>query len=60
MKLLTAPEVATILGVDKTTVRKNAQLGKLGFRALRIGSRWKFLESDVYNFINGETKTDEN
>lgn len=54
MKLLSAKEVAKILGINETTVRVNARAGKFPFRTLRVGALWKFPEEDVMKFLYGE------
>ena len=54
MKLLSAQEVAKILGVHQTTVRVNAKSGKYPFRTIRVGSLWKFPEDEVMEFLYGE------
>lgn len=54
MKLLTAQQVAKLLGVNETTVRINASKGRLGFRHIKVGSLWKFPEDEVYEYIYGQ------
>lgn len=53
MKLLSTQEVAQILGVSESGVRLNAQKGRLGFRTVRVGSKWKFPDEDVYLYAYG-------
>jgi excisionase family DNA binding protein len=54
MKLLSAKEVAKLLGINQTTVRVNAGKGAYPFRSLRVGALWKFPEEDVMKFLYGE------
>lgn len=54
MKLLTAQQVAKLLGVNETTVRINASKGRLGFRHIKVGSLWKFPEDEVYEYVYGQ------
>ena len=54
MKLLSAQEVAKVLGVNQTTVRMNAKNGKYPFRYIRVGSLWKFPEDEVMQFLYGD------
>lgn len=54
MKLLSAKEVAKLLGINQTTVRVNASRGTYPFRSLRVGALWKFPEEDVMKFLYGE------
>ena len=54
MKLLSAQEVAKILGCAESTVRTNAAKGKFGFRTVKIGSLWKFPDEEVYEYAYGK------
>lgn len=54
MKLLTAQQVAKLLGVNETTVRSNAAKDRLGFRAFRVGSLWRFPANEVYEYVYGQ------
>ena len=53
MKLISAQELAKILGVNETTVRKNAAKGTYPFRTVRVGSLWKFADEEVYEYVYG-------
>ena len=53
MRLLSTQEVAQILGVSESGVRLNAQKGRLGFRTVRVGSKWKFPDEEVYLYAYG-------
>jgi excisionase family DNA binding protein len=53
MNLLSAQEVAKLLGINETTVRLNAKNGKLPFHCLRVGSLWKFPKDEVMQFLYG-------
>lgn len=53
MKFMSVTEVAQILEVDVTTVRRCARLNKYPFRALRIGGLWKFPADEVRAFAEG-------
>lgn len=52
-KILSAQQVADLLHIEVSTVRKHAANGTLGIRAMHIGKQWKFLEDDVYEYIYG-------
>lgn len=54
MRLLSTQETAEILGVSESGLRVNASKGRLGFRSVRVGSKWKFPDEDVYKYIYGE------
>ncbi len=48
MKLYSAPEVASMLGVKVDTLYRYARKGKL--RALKIGKLWRFAMADIEEF----------
>lgn len=54
MKLISAQEVAKIMGCAESTIRTNAKKGTLGFIAVKVGSLWKFRDSDVYEYVYGK------
>lgn len=54
--LINAPEVARLCGIDATTVRKNAENGKLGFKGVRIGGLWKFSKTEILEHLNKTKK----
>lgn len=54
MKLITAQEVAKIMGCAESTIRTNAKKGTLGFGAVKVGSLWKFRDEDVYEYVYGK------
>ncbi len=49
-KLLSAPEVATLLGVELDTLYRYARKGQL--RGVKIGKLWRFYEIDVEHFVH--------
>ena len=49
MKVLTIKEVASILRIDKITVYKYAQEGRIP--AIRVGSNWRFLEEVLEEWL---------
>ena len=53
MKMLTATDVAQILGCSASTIRTLATKGQLQFRCLKIGAMWRFPEDDVMAYIRG-------
>lgn len=54
MKLITAQEVAKIMGCAESTIRTNAKKGTLGFTAVKVGSLWKFRDEEVYEYVYGK------
>ena len=54
MKLLSSKEVAELLHIKEITVRVNAEKGRLGFRAIKVGKLWKFPEEDVITYLYGK------
>ena len=54
MKLLSAQEVAKIMGIHESTVRLNAAKGKFSFRSIRVGALWKFPEDEVMEYMYGK------
>lgn len=54
MKLITAQEVAKIMGCADSTIRTNAAKGTLGFQAVKVGKLWKFRDEDVYEYVYGK------
>ena len=58
MKLITAQEVAKIMGCAESTIRTNAKKGTLGFTAVKVGSLWKFRDEDVYEYVYGKNWRD--
>lgn len=50
MKFMSVSEVAAVLEVNETTVRRNAKMNKYPFRVLRIGGLWKFPADEVRAF----------
>jgi excisionase family DNA binding protein len=54
LKLISAQEVAKIMGCAESTIRTNAKKGTLGFTAVKVGSLWKFRDSDVYEYVYGK------
>ena len=53
MKLLSAQEVAKLLGCAESTIRTNAAKDRLGFRTVKVGSLWKFPDEEVYQHLYG-------
>ena len=53
MKFMSVTEVAAVLEVNETTVRRNAKMNKYPFRALRVGGLWKFPADEVRAFAEG-------
>lgn len=58
MKLITAQEVAKIMGCAESTIRTNAKKGTLGFEAVKVGSLWKFRDEEVYEYVYGKNWRD--
>lgn len=58
MKLITAQEVAKIMGCAESTIRTNAKKGTLGFTAVKVGSLWKFRDEEVYEYVYGKNWRD--
>ena len=54
MKLITAQEVAKIMGCAESTIRTNAKKGTLGFTAVKVGSLWKYRDEEVYEYVYGK------
>lgn len=54
MKLITAQEVAKIMGCAESTIRTNAAKGTLGFPAVKVGKLWKFRDEEVYEYVYGK------
>ena len=52
MKYLTVKQVAEGLGLHAQTVRKAVHAGRL--RGRKIGRAWKFAESDVTAWVDGQ------
>ena len=54
MKLITAQEVAKIMGCAESTIRTNAIKGTLGIPAVKVGKLWKFRDEEVYEYVYGK------
>lgn len=54
MKMLSAKEVADILGCDVSTVRVNARKGAFAVPSIRVGKLYKFRDEDVYEYAYGK------
>ncbi len=50
-KLYSAPEVASLLGVELDTLYRYARQGRIS--GLKIGKFWRFTESDIEAFVRG-------
>ena len=51
-KLLSAPKVASLLGIELDTLYRYARKGTV--RGFKVGKLWRFAESDVEAFINAK------
>jgi excisionase family DNA binding protein len=58
LKLISAQEVAKIMGCAESTIRTNAKKGTLGFTAVKVGSLWKFRDEEVYEYVYGKNWRD--
>lgn len=54
MKMLSAKDVAEILGCDVSTVRVNARKGTFAVPSIRVGKLYKFRDEDVYEYAYGK------
>jgi len=49
--VLTADEATEYLKISKPTLLKHVRLGKI--RAIKVGRVWRFLQSELYQFLKG-------
>ncbi len=51
-RLYSAPDVASLLGIELDTLYRYARRGKL--KGLKIGKLWRFAEADVEDFLQSQ------
>ena len=49
--VLTTEEATQYLKISKPTLLKHVHLRKI--KATKVGRNWRFLQSDLYRFLNG-------
>lgn len=52
-KVMTVEEVSTYLKIPVSTLYEITRKGRV--RGIKVGRRWRYLESDILAFLHGET-----
>lgn len=50
--VLTTDEATKYLRISKPTLLKHVRYGKI--KAVKVGRSWRFLQSELYQFLKGE------
>jgi len=51
--ILTTDEATKYLKISRPTLLKHVHHGKI--RAVKVGRSWRFLQSELYQFLKGDT-----
>ena len=51
--VLTTDEAIKYLKISKPTLLKHVRIGKI--KAIKVGRSWRFLQSELYRFLKGES-----
>jgi excisionase family DNA binding protein len=51
--VFTTEEAVRYLKISKPTLLKHLRLGKI--KAIKVGRSWRFLQSELYRFLKGES-----